>query len=59
VVQTALVGIADIHPGAFPDGFEPLEFIDLGGVVFFEWFRLLGAVFPGVFFAQIFRTGAG
>ena len=34
VMQTAFVRVADIHAGTFPDRFETLEFIDLGGVVF-------------------------
>ena len=34
VMQAALVGVADIHARAFPDRFETLEFVDLGGVVF-------------------------
>ena len=34
VMQTALVRVADIHARAFPDRFQTLEFIDLGGVVF-------------------------
>ena len=33
VVQGAFVGAADIHAGAFADGFEPFEHLDGGGVV--------------------------
>ena len=32
VVQTALIGVADIHAGAFPDGFQTLEWPSFGGV---------------------------
>ncbi len=34
VVQTAFIGVADIHAGPFPDRFETLQFVDLRGVVF-------------------------
>ncbi len=34
VVQTALIRVADVHSGPLSDGLQPLEFIDLGGVVF-------------------------
>jgi hypothetical protein len=34
VVQTAFIRVPDVHSGAFPDRFEALEFIDLGGAVF-------------------------
>jgi hypothetical protein len=33
VVQGALVGAADVHAGLFADGFEALEFTELGSVV--------------------------
>jgi hypothetical protein len=33
MVKSALVGIPDIHPGAFADGLKTFEFVDLGGVV--------------------------
>lgn len=33
VMQRALVGAANIHAGAFSDGFEPFEHLDRGGVV--------------------------
>ena len=34
VVQPALIRVADIHAGPLPDGFQTLQFVDLGGVVF-------------------------
>ena len=34
VMQAALVGVADIHAGPFADGFQPLQLVNLGGVVF-------------------------
>ena len=34
MVETALVGVADIHAGALADGFEAFEFVDLFGAVF-------------------------
>src|SRR5438874_12765946 len=37
VVQTALVRIADIHPGPFPDCLQALELVDLRGVVFLQF----------------------
>ena len=33
VVETALVGVADIHAGALADGLETFEFVDLCGIV--------------------------
>ena len=33
MVQTAFIRVADIHAGAFSDGLETLELVDLGGVV--------------------------
>ena len=40
VVQTALGrGIADVHPGAFPDSFESFELVNLTGVVISRGFR--------------------
>jgi hypothetical protein len=33
VVQTAFIGVADIHSRPLPDRFKPFEFIDLRGVV--------------------------
>jgi hypothetical protein len=32
-MEGALIGAADIHTGLFADGFETLEFAELGGVV--------------------------
>ncbi len=46
VMQPALVGIADIHAGPFSDGFQPLEFVNFRGVVFYIWIRI-GAHFSG------------
>src|SRR5207302_3495638 len=37
VVQTALVRIADIHPGPFPDCLQAFELVDLRGVVFLQF----------------------
>src|ERR1041385_8326194 len=37
VVQSALIGIADVHSRPLPDRFQTLKFIDLGGVVFLRW----------------------
>ncbi len=34
MVQPALIGVADVHARALPDRFQPLEFVDLGGIVF-------------------------
>jgi len=34
VMETALIGIADIHPGALADGIKAFELIDLSRVVF-------------------------
>jgi hypothetical protein len=34
VMQSALIGIADIHARPLPHRFEAFEFIDLGGVIF-------------------------
>ena len=34
MMQPAFVGVADVHAGAFPDGFQAFEFIDFCGVVF-------------------------
>ena len=33
VVQAALIGIADVHAGSEPDGFEAFEFLNLIGTV--------------------------
>ena len=33
MMQTAFIGVADIHPGPFAHGLQPLQFVDLGGVV--------------------------
>ena len=33
MVETAFVWVADIHPGPLADGFQTLEFVNLGGVV--------------------------
>jgi hypothetical protein len=33
-MQTALIGIADVHAGPLPDRFKAFEFIDLSGIVF-------------------------
>jgi hypothetical protein len=33
VVQRAFVGAADIHAGAFADGFQPFQHLDRGGVI--------------------------
>jgi len=33
VVEAPLVGRADVHPGTLPNGLEPLEDLDAGGVV--------------------------
>ena len=40
VMETAFRGgIADIHPGAFADGFEAFEFVNLTGIVVPGGFR--------------------
>ena len=36
VVQTALIGIADVHSGPFPNRFKAFQFVDLSGVVFLQ-----------------------
>ncbi len=33
VMERAFIGAADIHAGAFADGFQPFEHLDRGGVV--------------------------
>ena len=33
-MQTAFIGVADVHAGPFPNRFKAFEFIDLSGVVF-------------------------
>jgi len=33
MMEAALVGVTDVHAGAFPHGFEALKLIDLGGIV--------------------------
>ncbi len=44
VMQPALIRVADIHAGAFPDRFETLEFVDLGGVIFLAFADAGGAL---------------
>jgi hypothetical protein len=39
VVQPAFIRVADIHAGPLSDRLEPLEFIDLSGVVFLGFER--------------------
>ena len=34
VVQSALIGVADVHPGAFPHCLKTFKFINLGGIIF-------------------------
>src|SRR5262245_3963308 len=34
MMKTPLRRIADVHPGAFSDGFQPLQYFDIFGVVF-------------------------
>jgi len=34
VMQTALIGIADLHPGALAHRFQTFQLVDLRGVVF-------------------------
>jgi hypothetical protein len=34
VMQTALIGIPDVHPGTLADGIKTFELVDLSGVVF-------------------------
>ena len=62
VMQTALIGVADIHSRPFPDRFEPLQFIDLGGVVFLACGDAggVGLTFPvvGIFVLE-FRHRSG
>ena len=41
VVESALIGIADVHTRALTDGLESLKFVDLGGAVFFATGRVL------------------
>ena len=45
VVQRAVVGAADIHAGAAPDGLEPFQHLDRGGIVI--------AAARGQFFEQV------
>ena len=49
VMETALIGIADVHPGALADGIKALELIDLSRVVF-----LLGSDLGLGFFGLVF-----
>jgi hypothetical protein len=51
MVESALIGIPDIHPRALADGLKTFEFIDLAGVVFLlgsdlglGLFRLVGGI---------------
>ncbi len=49
VVQTPLVGVADIHSGALPDRLQPFQLVDLFGAVFLLFgdrdFRFFGSRF--------------
>ena len=49
VVETTLIGIADVHPGTLADGIKAFEFIDLSRVVF-----LLGSDLGLGFFRLVF-----
>jgi hypothetical protein len=49
VVETAFIGVADVHAWAFADGLEAFEFIDLVGTVGTRWCgRLHFDVFLGL-----------
>lgn len=49
VVETAFIGVADVHAWAFADGLEAFEFIDLVGTVGSGWSgRLHFEVFLGL-----------
>ena len=37
VMQTALIRVADVHPGAFADRFQAFELVDLRRVVFLQF----------------------
>ena len=41
VVESALIGISDVHARALTDGLESLQFVDLGSAVFFTTGRVL------------------
>jgi hypothetical protein len=60
-MQTALVRIADVHPGAFPDRFQTLKFVDLSGVVLLKFVDVrelaLAISFEGFFVVWIDRDG--
>ena len=59
VMQTAFIGVADIHAGPFPDGFEALQFVDLGGVVFLRLAAIPVASVLDAFLTGIFVVGLG
>jgi hypothetical protein len=58
VVQTALIGVADVHARALADGFEPFEFIDLRRVVFLGFLDSDGVV-SAIFIALFVVFGLG
>jgi hypothetical protein len=45
MVQAPLIGVADVHARALADSFQPLQFIDLGGVVLLQRVWLCGLNF--------------
>ena len=50
MVQRAFVGAADIHAGLLADGFQALQFAELGRAVSLIWIRRGGHRFPGLKF---------
>jgi hypothetical protein len=39
-MQTAFIGVADVHAGPLADGFQPLQLVNFRGVVFYIWIRV-------------------
>jgi hypothetical protein len=58
VVQAALIGVADVHPRAFPDRFQPFELIDLRGAVLLQFVDDRNLALAS-FRARIFVVGIG
>src|ERR1043166_2602218 len=58
MVQAALIGVADVHPRAFPDRFQPFELIDLRCVVLLQFVDDRNLALAS-FRARIFVVGIG
>ena len=39
MVQPPFIGVADVHAGAFADGFQPLQLVDFRGVILLRRLR--------------------